>query len=63
LTARLREIGYSGLVIRLTANIEKFTLEEMEQTGLNTCLEKPFSPKKLYVLDMLPDQIDFNLKA
>ena len=63
LTAHLREMGYSGLVIGLTANIEKFTLEEMKQAGLNTCLEKPFNPKKLYVLDMSPDQIDFDIKT
>lgn len=62
LTRLLRDEGYTGLIIGLTANAEKYSIEKMTAAGLNGCIAKPLRPEKLVLLDMDPSDTDFRLE-
>ena len=60
LSSEFKNDEFPGLIIGLTANRDAYTIEEMQAAGLNSCLEKPLTPQKLSVLDMKPEEEDFN---
>jgi len=62
LTTLLRETGFAGLIIGLTANPKMFTVEQMKAAGLNACLEKPLLMQKLKLLELEPGTTDFETK-
>lgn len=61
LTRHLRDDGYAGLIIGLTANAKKYSVEKMIDDGLNACIAKPLTPKKLVLLEMNAGDTQFDV--
>ena len=52
LTGILRDSGYSGPIIGLTANPDQYQIEDMKACGLNACLSKPLREDNIALLSI-----------
>lgn len=56
LTRVLREKGFDKPIIGLTANADKYSVEDMKKAGLNSCVGKPLTTDDFHLLFMESNQ-------